>query len=68
MALVRQCDRCGKTFDHKTKYPNMYVIGKLQDGKDYSFYYNENNVKTLCSDCMESLKNWFDTPGMQKES
>lgn len=65
MALVRQCDRCGKTFDHMPGVGgrNALVMAKMSLGSDGNFEYYTNDIKQVCPDCMESFKEWFEKLG-----
>lgn len=61
MALVRQCDRCGKTFDQYTdeKKRNGVVKVRIRPNGDVAFDYFNADIKSLCPDCMESFNKWF---------
>lgn len=61
MALVRQCDRCGKTFDQYTdeKKRNGVVKVRIRPNGNAAFDYLIADVKSLCPDCMKSFEEWF---------
>jgi hypothetical protein len=52
MALVMQCDRCKKIFDHhKGGYRGIYVKYK-KDDQDYP---SKNIYKELCPECIKYI-------------
>lgn len=64
MALVRQCDRCGKTYSqhegaNNTNKRTCIVTARLKGYSDTAFDYFPGDVKSLCPDCMESFYKWF---------
>ena len=60
MALARQCDRCGKTFNQYTDEMkrNGVVKVRIRPNGDFAFDYLVDDVKSLCPDCMESFEKW----------
>lgn len=61
MALVRQCDRCGKIYDQRIENNkrNGVVTAQIRAYGDTAFDYYGPDVKSLCPECMASFYKWF---------
>ncbi len=67
MSLAKKCDRCGKFYAiYNKKKDEKNANGFMFLNIDENQKYWSNSAKDLCQDCMESMYEWFNLPGIIK--
>lgn len=65
MAIVKQCDRCGKIYNHypMTDSPRIYNAFKLVRKNSLNTAMNCSRSVDLCGECMYELRNFMSMKG-----
>lgn len=63
--IIRTCDRCGAvckddmSSSSKYKERNGALLVKMQPRSSNDFWYDQNEVVSLCPSCVEQLQCWL---------
>lgn len=59
MANAKKCDRCGKLYDEKVRYPYPQIKVVDKESASYQRVYMDLNDLDLCWSCEKSFFDWL---------